>query len=114
MHLSLAGMGVVNFCVVYCVLLVGSLRGDVTVEAPSAQFLWAGSDGTFDTLARVSWSTVIRPQDEEALGIIDRKIKSRVLISKLIVRGLFRGNEPWIAFLRSAIVECTPRGRGDW
>lgn len=48
------------------------------------------------------------------MGIIDPEIQSRALISKLIVRGLCPGNEPWKSFLRSAITDCAPKGPGDW
>lgn len=57
-------------------------------------FLWSGTDGTRDTRARVRWQTVILPCEEGGLGIIDPEIQSRALISKLLVRGLFPGDEP--------------------
>ncbi|MCO5580780.1 hypothetical protein L7F22_034651 [Adiantum nelumboides] len=58
-------------------------------------FLWGGSDGTRDTRPRVSWHTVILPRQEEAHGIIDPEMQSAALLLKLIVRGLYSGEEPW-------------------
>ncbi|MCO5552845.1 hypothetical protein L7F22_006363 [Adiantum nelumboides] len=63
-------------------------------------FLFGGSDGTLDTRARVRWSTVILPTSQGSLGIIDREMESRALLTKLIVRGLFPGNEPWKMLLQ--------------
>ena len=72
-------------------------------------FLWGGSDGTRDTRARVRWATLILPRDEGGLGIIDPEIQIRALLSKLIVRGLFPGNEPWKKFLHAALQTVAPR-----
>ena len=77
-------------------------------------YLWAGSDGTQDTRARVAWHTYILPRAEGGLGIIDLEIQSRALISKCIIRGLFPGNEPWKAFLRHAILQSVPTRGGPW
>lgn len=57
------------------------------------------------------WSTVILPRQEGGLGIIDPEIQSRALITKLVVRGLYPGNEPWKSFLQSTVIECSPCGR---
>lgn len=76
-------------------------------------FLWAGSDGMRDTRVNVHWSMVILPIEKGGLGIIDLEMQSQALISKFIVRGLFSSNEPWKAFLCSAVTECVPAGRDN-
>lgn len=120
MHLSLAGRAlVVNQVLLATAWFITSCwmlqpRVSSQLKRLVRNFLWAGSDGTRDTRARVRWSTVILPLEEGGLGIINPEIQSRALISKLIVRGLFPGNEPWKAFLRSAVTECTLAGSGLW
>ncbi|MCO5573785.1 hypothetical protein L7F22_027559 [Adiantum nelumboides] len=42
------------------------------------------------------------------LGIVDPEIQSRALLTKLIVRGLFPGNEPWKMLLQSDLDTVTP------
>ncbi|MCO5570594.1 hypothetical protein L7F22_024319 [Adiantum nelumboides] len=58
-------------------------------------FLWGGSDGTRDTRPRVCWRAVILPRQAGNLGIVDPEMQSAALPSKLIVRGLYPGEEPW-------------------
>ena len=77
-------------------------------------YLWAGSDGTHDTRARVAWHTCILPREQGGLGIIDPEMQSRALISKCIIRGLFPGNEPWKSFVRHAVLHSTPVRGGEW
>ena len=43
-------------------------------------YLWAGSDGTHDTRARVAWHTCILPREEGGLGIIDPEMQGRALL----------------------------------
>lgn len=57
-------------------------------------FLWAGSDGSWDTQARVAWHTLILPSEDGGLCIIDPEMQSRALISKCTNRGPCLGNEP--------------------
>ncbi|MCO5556877.1 hypothetical protein L7F22_010431 [Adiantum nelumboides] len=42
------------------------------------------------------------------LGIIDPKMQSRALLTKLIVKGFFPGNEPWKMLLQSGLATVTP------
>ena len=77
-------------------------------------YLWAGSDGSHNTRARVAWHTCILPRSQGGLGIIDPEMQSRALISKCIIQGLFPWNEPWKSFLRHAVLHSTPVGGGDW
>ena len=58
---------------------------------------------------RVRWSTIILPRESGGLGIIDLEIQIRALLSKLIVRGIFLGNEPWKKYFFDAIQSTTPR-----
>lgn len=74
----------------------------------SGTFFWSGSDGSIDTRARVRWSTLILPRSEGGLAIIDPEIQIRALLSKLIVRGLFPGNEPWKKFFSAALLTVAP------
>ena len=72
-----------------------------------------------DTRPRVAWRTTILPRDEGGLGIIDLEMQSAALLSKLIVRGLFSGDEPWKQFLYFALSRCVPLSRcmdaeGPW
>ncbi|MCO5587740.1 hypothetical protein L7F22_041692 [Adiantum nelumboides] len=71
-------------------------------------FLYGGSDGTHDTRARVRWSIVIMPTSQGGLGIIHPEMQSHALLTKLIVRGLFPGNEPWKMLLQSDLDTVTP------
>lgn len=77
-------------------------------------YLWAGTDGSEDTRARVAWHTCFLPIDQGGLGIIDPEIQSKALISKCIIRGLFPGNEPWKSFLRHAVQHSVPQRGGSW
>ena len=52
------------------------------------KFLWSGSDGSSTSRARVAWQTVILPQTEGGLGIIDPELQSQALLGKLVIRGL--------------------------
>ncbi|MCO5586639.1 hypothetical protein L7F22_040580 [Adiantum nelumboides] len=65
-------------------------------------------DGTHVTRARVRWSTVVMPTSQGGLGIIDPEMQSRALLTKLIVRGFFAGNEPWKMLLQSDLDTVTP------
>ncbi|MCO5558177.1 hypothetical protein L7F22_011755 [Adiantum nelumboides] len=71
-------------------------------------FLFGRSDDTHDTRARVCWSTVIMPTSQGGSGIIDFEMQSRALLTKLIVSGLFSGNEPWKMLLHSGLATVTP------
>ncbi|MCO5595993.1 hypothetical protein L7F22_050045 [Adiantum nelumboides] len=71
-------------------------------------FLFGGSDGTHDTRARVHWSTFIMATSQGGLGIIDLEMQSRVLLTKLNVRELFPGNEPWKMLLHSGLATVSP------
>ncbi|MCO5614189.1 hypothetical protein L7F22_068470 [Adiantum nelumboides] len=66
------------------------------------------SDGTHDTCARVRWSTIIMPTSQGGLDIIDPEMQSRALLTKLIFRGLFPGNEPWKMLLQPDLDTVTP------
>lgn len=52
-----------------------------------SNILWAGSDGSHDTRARVFWDTIIQLGSEG--GLPDIHIKA--LLGKLVVRGLVPG-----------------------
>ena len=58
-------------------------------------FLWCGSDGSGTTRAPVAWQTVILPQAEGGLGVIDLKLQSQALLGKLVIRGLTPGGQTW-------------------
>ncbi|MCO5574788.1 hypothetical protein L7F22_028580 [Adiantum nelumboides] len=68
--------------------------------------LWGGSDGTRDTRPCVCWRTVILPRQERDLGIIDPEMQSAVLLSKLIVCGLYPEEEPWKQFMLHGLSRC--------
>ena len=72
-------------------------------------FLWSGHDGSVDTRARVRWETIIQPIAGGGLGIIDREMQCRALLTKFIVRGLFPGNETWKMLFRSVLHTVTPQ-----
>ena len=72
-------------------------------------FLWSGQDGTTDTRARVRWETIIQPIAEGGLGLIDPEMQCRALLTKLIVRGLFPGNETWKLLFCSVLHTVTPQ-----
>ncbi|MCO5608458.1 hypothetical protein L7F22_062668 [Adiantum nelumboides] len=113
-HLSLAGRALVANQVLlasaWYVASCWTLHGGVMRQFRQLirNFLYGGSDGTHDTRARVRWSTVIMPTSQGGLGIIDPEMQSRVLLTKLIVRGLFPGNEPWKMLLQSDLATVTP------
>ncbi len=45
--------------------------------------------------AKVKWDTLTLPIAKGGLGIIDPKTQSEALLTKLLVRGLAPGGEPW-------------------
>ena len=71
-------------------------------------FLWSGSDGIRDTRARVAWQTVILPQAEGGLGVIDPELQSQALLGKLVICGLTPGGKMWKLLLQQGISSCTP------
>ena len=72
-------------------------------------FLWFGSDGSSTTRARVAWQTVILPQVESGLSIIDPKLQSQTLLGKLVIRSLIPGGQTWKLLLQQGLSACTPR-----
>ncbi|MCO5580302.1 hypothetical protein L7F22_034168 [Adiantum nelumboides] len=113
LHLSLAGRALVANQVLlastWYVASCWTFNGGVMLQLKLLirNFLFGGSYGTHDTRVRVSWSTVIMLTSEGGLGIIDREMQSRALLTKLIVRGLFPGNEPWKMLLQSGLATVT-------
>ncbi|MCO5549154.1 hypothetical protein L7F22_002620 [Adiantum nelumboides] len=113
-HLSLAGRALVANQVLlasaWYVASCWTLHGGVMRQLRRLirNFLYEGLDGTHDTRARVRWSTVIMPTSQGGLGIIDPEMQSRALLTKLIVRGLFPGNEPCKMLLQSDLATVTP------
>ena len=77
-------------------------------------FLWSGGDGVRDTRARVAWQTVILPQAEGGLGIIDPELQSQAMLGKLVIRGLTPMGQTWKLLLQQVISSCTPRRGGEW
>ncbi|MCO5591071.1 hypothetical protein L7F22_045048 [Adiantum nelumboides] len=114
MHLSLAGRAlVVNQVLLARVWFTTSCwtlysRALSRLRCLVRNFLWGGSDGTRDTRPQVSWRTVILPRQEGGLGIIDPEMQSAALLSKLIVRGLYPGEEPWKQFMLHGLSRCVP------
>ncbi|MCO5581971.1 hypothetical protein L7F22_035860 [Adiantum nelumboides] len=100
-HLSMAGRALVTNQVLlasaWYVASCWTMHGGVMLQLRRLirNFLFGGSDGSLDTQARVRWSTCTLPTSQGGLGIIDPEMQSRALLTKLIVRGLFPGNEPW-------------------
>ncbi|MCO5556695.1 hypothetical protein L7F22_010246 [Adiantum nelumboides] len=109
-HLSLAGRALVANQVLlaspWYAASCWTLHGGVMRQL-IRNFLYGGSDGTHDTRARVCWSTVILPTSQGGLAIIDSEMQSRTLLTKLMVRGLFLGNEPWKMLLQSDLATVT-------
>ncbi|MCO5560919.1 hypothetical protein L7F22_014539 [Adiantum nelumboides] len=114
MHLSLAGRALVVNQVLLATAWFTTSCWTLYPQALSClrrlvrNFLWGGSDGTRDTRTRVSWRTVILPKQEGGLGIIDPEMQSATLLSKLIVRGLYLGEEPWKQFVIHGLCRCVP------
>ena len=77
-------------------------------------FLWFGSDGSGTSRARVAWQTVILPQIEGSLGIIDPELQSQALLGKLVIRGLTPRGQTWKLLLQQGLSTCTPQRGGDW
>ncbi|MCO5605745.1 hypothetical protein L7F22_059929 [Adiantum nelumboides] len=114
MHLSLAGRALVVNQVLLATAWFTTSCWTLYPQALSRlwrlvrNFLWGGSDGTRDTRTRVAWRTVILPRQERGLGIIDAEMQSAALLSKLIVRGLYPGEEPWKQFMLYGLSRCVP------
>ncbi|MCO5583112.1 hypothetical protein L7F22_037020 [Adiantum nelumboides] len=108
-HLSMAGRALVANQVLlasaWYVASCWTMHGGVMLQLRRLirNFLFGGSDGSFDTRPRGRWSTCILPTSQGGLGIIDLEIRRRALLTKVIVRGLFPGNEPWTMLLQSAL-----------
>ncbi|MCO5551035.1 hypothetical protein L7F22_004531 [Adiantum nelumboides] len=125
MHLSLAGKALVVNQVLLATAWFTTSCWTLYPQTLSrlrhlvCNFLWGGSDGTRDTRARVAWHTVILPKEEGGLGIIDPEMQSAALLSKLIVRGLYLGEDPWKQFMLHGLSRCVPSsgcmdGAGPW
>ncbi len=61
-------------------------------------FIWSGK--ATNTRAKVKWETLVLPTSQGGLGIIDPKTQSEALLTKLLIRGLELGGEPWKELLR--------------
>jgi hypothetical protein len=61
-------------------------------------FIW--SEKASNARAKVKWETLVLPTAHGGLGIIDPKAQSEALLTKLFVRGLEPGGEPWKELLR--------------
>ncbi|MCO5583111.1 hypothetical protein L7F22_037019 [Adiantum nelumboides] len=113
-HLSMAGRVLVANQVLltsaWYVASCWTMHGGVMLQLRRLirNFLFGGSDGSFDTRPRGRWSTFILPTSQGGLGIIDLEIRRHALLTKVIVRGLFPGNEPWTMLLQSALATVTP------
>ncbi|MCO5612219.1 hypothetical protein L7F22_066482 [Adiantum nelumboides] len=109
-HLSLASRALVANQVLlasawYVAFMLNiARRGHAAVETVDQELPIRG----FSTRARARWSTVIMPTSQGGLGIIDPQMESRALLTKLIVRGLFPGHEPWKMLLQSGLSTVTP------
>ena len=55
----------------------------------------------------VAWQTVILPQAEGGLGIIDPELQSQALLGKLVIRGLTPGGQTWKLLFQQGISSCT-------
>ncbi len=56
-------------------------------------FIWGGK--ATPARAKVKWDTLTLPIAKGGLGIINPKTQSEALLTKLLVRGLAPGGEPW-------------------
>jgi hypothetical protein len=61
-------------------------------------FIWGGK--ATNARAKVKWDTLSLPISKGGLGIIDPKMQSKALLTKLLVRGLTPGGEPWKKLVR--------------
>ncbi len=61
-------------------------------------FIWSGK--TTNARAKVKWETLVLLTSQGGLGIIDPKTQSEALLTKLFIRGLEPGGEPWKELLR--------------
>ena len=115
-HLSLAGrVLIVNQVLLATAWYIAScwmLHTDVHFELRRwvKNFLWARSDGSTDTRARVGWHTMILPCEPRGSGMM----QSRALLVKLLVCDLFPSDEPWKLFMRAIVLQCVLRYGGAW
>lgn len=72
-------------------------------------FLWSGFDGSTNTIVRLRWSNLIILRDAGGLGIVDAKMHSRVILSKLCAYAFFLDNVHWKILLLSSVSLPLPR-----
>jgi hypothetical protein len=64
-------------------------------------FIWGGKDAP--ARAKVKWDTLALPIAQGGLGVTDPKSHSKVLLTKLFIRGLTPGGEPWKELVRHKV-----------
>jgi hypothetical protein len=75
-----------------------NLRMCCHVRGVIKNFIWGGKDAP--TRAKVKWDTLAFPTAQGGLGVTDPKSQSEALLTKLLVKGLAPGEEPWKELVR--------------
>jgi hypothetical protein len=76
-------------------------------------YIWGAKIGK-STRAKVRWNLVIQPIAARGLKILDPTIQASALLTKLIVRGLKPGWEPWKTFVRFHVDQTKFAGDSHW
>jgi hypothetical protein len=76
-------------------------------------YIWGAKIGK-TTRAKVRWELIIQPISAGGLKILDPIIQASALISKLVVRGLKPGWEPWKTFVRFHVDQAKYTGYAHW
>ena len=82
-------------------------------RATVGNYIWSGKEQSC-ARARVKWATAVLPIVSGGIKILDPQWQSSALLTKLLVRGLSVGYEPWKALVRYRVSQTKQSRRGHW
>lgn len=76
-------------------------------------YVWSGKEVSC-ARARVRWSTTVLPIVRGGIKILDPQWQSSALLTKLLIRGMLVGYEPWKALVRYRVSQTKQSRRDHW
>jgi hypothetical protein len=66
-------------------------------------YIWGAKNG-HTTHSKIKWDIITKPTVQGRVKIIDPTLQASALLTKILVRGLQLGYEPWKAYIRHKVV----------
>ena len=64
--------------------------------------------------ARIRWASAILPIVQGGMQVLDPRTQIQGLLTKILVRGMQPGQEPWKVFIRYRIAQISVKRIGQW